>query len=378
MTGQSSINWREQIEATITGQKPDRIPAIFRLDKWYKARQHANDWPEELAGMRIEDVERYLGLSRSARDARVYDVVLRPPVERACLRENDLVITEWRTGGRTLRKVARYGPGDEAAGLVPATIEFPIKGWDDYGAYIEVMRHTEFVSAYDDYARYDRMIGLAGLPLVIVGCIPFHDLLQGWTGYEKGYLDLCDRPDIFLDAVAEGNTAYRRMWEIVARSPAKLVMHGVNFDRQLTPPPMFREHFLPYLKPFNREMHLAGKKVAFHGDGDMTGLLDLMLEADFGVADCFACRPLVPCTVREARRAWKDRITIWGGLPSTLMEPRVPLDQLRDHLACLYRDVAPGDRFMLAISDQAMPTTGWQHLSLVGRWVRDHAGYPIG
>jgi hypothetical protein len=109
----------------------------------------------------------------------------------------------------------------------------------------------------------------------------------------------------------------------------------------------------------------------------MTQLLDLMIEADFDVADCFASQPLVECTIPQARAAWKDRITIWGGLPSTLLEANEPLEPLRDHLARLYRDVAPGNRFMLAISDQAMPTTGWQHLSLVGQWVRRHGAYPI-
>ena len=98
-------------------------------------------------------------------------------------------------------------------------------------------------------------------------------------------------------------------------------------------------------------------------DADLRQALDAILEA----------LEAIP----QARAAWKNRITIWGGLPSTLLEANEPLEPLRDHLARLYRDVAPGNRFMLAISDQAMPTTGWQHLSLVGQWVRRHGAYPI-
>ena len=138
-----------------------------------------------------------------------------------------------------------------------------------------------------------------------------------------------------------------------------------------------REHFLPYLKSFNEQMHLAGKKVAFHADGNMSGLLKLVLDAKFDVADCFACDPMVRCTVGEARAAWQGRTTLWGALPSSLLEPNVPLGQLCDHLKRVYREAAPGDRFVLGIADQAMPTASWDHIKLAAEWARDHSRYPI-
>jgi len=76
--------------------------------------------------------------------------------------------------------------------------------------------------------------------MVVIGAIPFHYILQEWTGYEKGYIDLYDRPDVFMDAVEAGNRAYARMWEVAAASPARLLMHCVNFDQQMTPPPLWR------------------------------------------------------------------------------------------------------------------------------------------
>ena len=145
----------------------------------------------------------------------------------------------------------------------------------------------------------------------------------------------------------------------------------------MTSPPIFREHFLPYLSAFNDLMHASGKRVAFHGDGDMTALPDLMVEADYDVCDCFACEPLVRCTAAQAYAAWKDRITIWGGVPSGLLEPNVPLGQLQEHLCGLYRQVAPGDRFILGISDQAMPSASWDHLAMLAEWARNHRRYPI-
>jgi len=370
-------SWREDLEAIIDGRAPERIPAVFRLDPWYRSCMAGGHLPEELAGMSLEELEAYLGLARSARRAKVYETALHRPVECVQNRKGAMLITEWHTARRTLRMVQRLDRDDEAAGLLPKTIEYPIKTVEDYEAYEDVMRHREFIPSYEQYLEYDRRIGPQGLPMIVLGPVPIHDLLINWVGYEQGYLDLHDHPDVVLQAVETANSTYRRMWEIVAESPGRLVMHGVNFDTVITPPKVFREHFLPYIRSFNELMHGAGKKVAFHGDGDMSGLLELMLEADYDVADCFACEPMVRCTIARARSVWRERVTIWGGLPSVLLEPHVPLEQLRDHLEHVYRTVAPGDRFILGIADQALPTASWEHIKLVAQWVRDHSRYPI-
>lgn len=372
-----NYDWRSQIEAALSGHMPERIPAVFRMSRWYKPRVHRSTLPPEVAGKPLEEIEAYLGLAQSARYAKVYRIQFRPPVEHVVTRDADRVITEYRTPRGTLRRVARYGPGDEVAGFDPSFVEYPIKSWDDYPAFIEVVRHMEFVPTHDDYRRYDAQIGKAGLPMVVIGAGPFHWLLQEWTGYEQGYLDFYDRPDLFLEATNAGIKAYRRMWEVVADSPARLLLHGVNFDRMMTPPPVFREHMLPYLREFVGRMHACGKWVACHADGNLVELLDLVLEAGFDAADCFACAPLVPCTVAEARAAWGDRITIWGALPSTLLEPESPMETLRAHLETLWRDMAPGRRFMLGITDMAMPTTSWEHLLIVRDWLNERAGCPV-
>lgn len=368
-TGQD-FDWRERLLAILSGGTADRIPAVFRLSRWYKPRFTAGTLPEEVAGRSLAEIEAHLGLARSARYAKVYRIEFRPPVECIVSRDGDRVITEYRTPRGNLRRVARYGPGDEVAGIDPSFVEFPVRTWEDYPACIEVFRHTQFVPTYDAYARYDAEIGRAGLPMVVIGAIPFHYLLQEWTGYERGYLDLFDRPDVFLETVEAGNHAYRRMWDVVAASPARLLLHGVNFDGKITPPPLFRQHWLPYLQPFVRMMHESGKLVACHADGDMSRLLEETLQAGFDAADCFASAPLVPCTVAQARSAWRNRITVWGGLPSGCLEPNCPLDELKAYLEQLYREIAPGNQFILGISDMALPTTSWEHLRLVGDLIR--------
>ena len=364
---------RERFEAAIAGQVVDRIPAVCRLDKWYHACEQAGQLPDELRHLSLDEVEGRMGFGRSARTARVFKTVLTTPISRRESRQGNDIITEWEMPAGSLRLVRRFGPGDEAAGLTPTIVEYPIKNLGDYTVYEEIIEHTKFIPDYDAYMQFDRTVGQAGLPMVILGAIPFHELLLRWTGYERGYMHLADRPDVVLQTVETANRTYRKMWQIVADSPARFVMHGVNFDTQMTSPPIFREHFLPYLREFNQLMHAAGKKTAFHADGDMSGLLDLAVEAGFDVADCFACNPLVPCTFAAARQVWRDRITIWGGLPSTLLEPTIPLERLERHLDDIYANIGNGRRFILGISDQAMPTSSWAHLAKTAQYAAEHA-----
>ena len=239
------FDYRSLMLAIIAGETPDRIPAAFRLSRWYKPRVHAGTLPPEVAGCTLPQIEDYLGLARSARYAKIYRIAFRPPVECIVSRVGDELTTEYRTPRGNLRRVERFNAGDEVAGLDASFVEFPIKCLDDYAALTEVFRHLEFVPTYDAYSRYDTEIGAAGLPMVVVGAIPFHYLLQEWTGYERGYLDLFDRPDVVLETVEAGNAAYQRMWDVVADSPARLLMHFVNLDSKNTPPPIYPQYWLP-------------------------------------------------------------------------------------------------------------------------------------
>ena len=321
--GRSGINWRKHLKQVIAGEPSEFIPTACRLDKWYKARLYEGNLPAELDGMTIEQMEAHLGFAQSARSGRVFDSVLKPPVERIESRQGDQLITQWRTPAGTVRMVQQLTASDEAAGLAPTIIEHPIKELQDYAVYESVISHTEFVPTYDQYHNYDQQTGDSGFPLVVIGPIPFHDLLIRWVGYEQAYLHLYDQPDVVLKTVAVANDHYRGMWQIVAESPAELVMYGVNFDSQMTSPAVFREHFLPYLSAFNRLMHDSGKKVAFHGDGDMRDLLEIEFPIHMGPGNDHTRRALV--RGRHARsRARRRTLRLLGQLRVAHASAAVP------------------------------------------------------
>jgi len=367
------LSGREIMQAVISGERAERIPGCVRLDPWYAAMRSEGRMPAELAGMTLEEVQEHLGFVRSARRGKVCEMVLEGGVEKVVQQEGEEIITEWRTEKGTLRRRERWTQADQRAGLRAHVMEYPIRSKDDYGAYLEVIRHTRFRRTYEAYQASDAAVGEAGLPMVILGPGPFHDWLMSWVGYEQGFYHLYDFPEVIGEVFAEAERVWRGMWNIAAESPAKLVMHGVNFDTSTTTPPLFREYFLPYYKPFIEQMHQAGIQVACHADGDSSGLLELIRRAGYDVADCFACAPMVRCPFEQAYQAWKGQITIWGGVPSSLIEPTVPLEQLERHLEEIFAAGREG-RFILGLSDQALPSSSWEHIQAVSRALRNQKG----
>jgi hypothetical protein len=130
----------------------------------------------------------------------------------------------------------------------------------------------------------------------------------------------------------------------------------------VTPRPIFRRLFLPYFQRFADSMHGAGKLCAFHGDADLSGLLPEVAETGMDVVDCFACAPLVPLTLAEARRAWRNRVVIWGGIPSTILLPSCPRAEFRAYLKEVLTEIADGRALIVAVSDNLMPGSDWERL----------------
>jgi hypothetical protein len=63
----------------------------------------------------------------------------------------------------------------------------------------------------------------------------------------------------------------------------------------------------------------------------------------------------VPTTLAEARAAWGDRVIIWGGVPSVILEPQFSDAEFEAYMRDLFRVIGDGDAFILGVADNVMP-----------------------
>ena len=84
------------------------------------------------------------------------------------------------------------------------------------------------------------------------------------------------------------------------------------------------------------------------------------------VAEAWSPAPRTSLTTAELRKAWGDKVTIWGGIPAVLFEPQYSDEEFDTYVKNLFKEVAPGYNFIVGMGDN-VPFDG--DINRVGRVV---------
>ena len=109
-----------------------------------------------------------------------------------------------------------------------------------------------------------------------------------------------------------------------------------------------------------------------HTDGENKQLLGSYLRAGFDIADSVCPYPMTRCRLEEIRAAFADRVTIWGGIPSTLLCPAsTPADEFRRSIDQLIERYKGESHFILGVSDMVTGDADWDRLQYVTKRVAE-------
>ena len=369
---------RERILAILAGQAPDRVPWIPRLGIWYEANRRAGTLPKEHLGRSLRDVERDVFGGTAGRDGIIYRTRLRGVEVKSYHPGPMETLTEYVTPVGTVRTGLRGTEHLRRQGIQDSEVGFMLKRREDYAVVEYLLEHTEYLPAYEEYEAYEREVGDDGYPIVNCGDCPFHHWMRALSGYDQAFFHLNDYPNEVERLVAVMTDRFREtIWKHMLDSPAKLLMHGHHLSSQMTPPPLFRRYILPYYRELTPATRARGKVVAIHADNDTRLILGLVEEAGIGMAECFVTSPMVKTTLAEARAAWGDRVIIWGGVPSAILEAPFTEEQFDAYMDGVFRAIAPGRAFILGIADNAMPGSSIARIRRITELLRQRGQYPI-
>ena len=369
---------RDRILAILDGRTPDRIPWIPRLQIWYEAHRRAGTLPEPYRRWSLRDVERNIFGGTAARDGFVYRTEIRD-VEIRPQRIGEMeTLTEYVTPVGTVTTRLRSTERLRSQGIQDAEVEFMLKRREDYAVVEYLIEHTHYRPAFEEYERYEREVGEDGYPMVNCGDCPFHFWLRTLVGYDQGYYHLADyanEVEKLLGVIAD--CWRQRLWRPMLDSPARLLMHGHHLSSQMTPPRLFERYILPYYREMSPLFRARGKVLALHADNDTRAILSHIERAGFGMVECFATHPMVPTTLAEARAAWGDRVIVFGGVPSVILEDPFTDEQFEAHMAELFRTIAPGNAFLLGVADNVMPGAKIERVRRITELVRQRGAFPV-
>jgi hypothetical protein len=89
-------------------------------------------------------------------------------------------------------------------------------------------------------------------------------------------------------------------------------------------------------------------------------------------------QPMTKVTIGEVKRAFRGKVTIFGGVPSVaLLEESLSEEAFEQFMKNLFAEIAPGDRFILGISDTTPPNAKFERLLRITEMVRREGKLPM-
>jgi len=388
-----SIDITARVRAVLQGRRPDRIPFISRMDFWHRGLGYQGRLPAAYSGMSLSGIHRAIGFGQedwlapcafkyrhlelvSVRDGREILHVFEPEISffpdlwgLLPADQPGETTTELITPAGKLVYRHRLLEESLCAGTTrPQLVERPVRSLEDYQIYTYILEHAEFVPRFDEF--HQRQQELAGLGYLVpaLNRVPFQSLLIDVLGELPLFYALHDAPaqvERLLDAVDRQTV---EMLEHLAGLDAPYVEFIDNLEGAMTNPRLFQKYLIPCYQHYADILHRQGKRLGSHTDGNLKQLLHLLPESGLDVCESFTPAPLTACTFEEAWVAWEKGPLIWGGIPSNLLEVRIPEQQFRERMETLL-ELVRGRPIILGVADAVMSDDEVERVRWIARRV---------
>jgi hypothetical protein len=327
------------VEAVLRREAPDRTPFTIYENKLPQCR-----------------VERQL------RNAGLCIVDRRVPVVSAHMANVCTEVHEYQADGVTfVRRLLRTPVGDlttldRPAGFTTWHVERLFKRPEDYRPLRFMIQDTRYEPCYEAFRKAQEWKGEDLILRANIGLTPLHQIMIGWMGVEAFAVEWAERRDEVLKLYHALADQHRRLFPLVAQSPALHANYGGNETADV----MGKERFERYVVPLYNEaadiFHRHGKLLGAHLDGNNKLWAPAVAESGLDYVEAFTPTPDCDMTLAEALTAWPDKV-LWINFPSSLH--LASIETIEQTTRELIETATPGNRFILGITED-VPEDRWQ------------------
>ena len=289
-------NYREEIELALEGGAPEHVPFTF-YDRLFP--EGFDPAPLQAKGMAY--CTRWM----------VYRKVT-PNVKVREFKEGDGALrTVYETPLGTLTSL--YRP----AALAMTPVEHPIKSRDDYRVARFIVQDACYEPEYDSFLALRARVGDIGKVICETCYEPLLDVEITWLGQERFCYDLADNFDALFELEVALAENHKKMYDVVAASPADYVLYGGNVVPEMLGRDRVRDCVCPRWNAFADRLHERGKKIGVHLDANNKLILDAVGASRLDFVEAFTPPPDCNVSVAEARAAWPEK-RLWTNFPSSV------------------------------------------------------------
>jgi len=388
---------KENMLKAARGELTHHLPWAPRIDLWYKANCFRGTLPTQYPkDVTIDEIADDIGgayhkvipefrrapgddLDRGLGLFYLRESVYRPEllgVEREVKEDGDATWVTYHTPVGSASCKILYTDEMRRAGISISWIsEHIIKEPKDYKVVGYIFKNIKIQPEYENYLKFQKEVGDKGFATAFGNNAagPMQHIMRDFFDATKFYLEMYDHPKEMRQLCEDMEPYFDQIAKVLADSPAEVILFGANYDEMITYPPFFRDHIIPHLQKLAGLLHPRGKLLLCHCDGENKGLLDLIRESGMDIAEAICPQPMTKVTISEVKKAFQGKVTIFGGVPSVaLLEQSMSDEQFEKYMKTLFSEIAPGDRFILGVSDTTPPDAKFERLlritEMVERW----------
>lgn len=235
--------------------------------------------------------------------------------------------------------------------------ELLFKRPEDYAAIRFFLRDENHTPAYAEFAQAERYFGEDAIFRANFGLEPLQELISGGImKMEQFCEEWMERRDEVLSLYAILVENRRKIYPLVAQSPAQHANYGGNVTPEIIGRRVFEEYYLPHYHEAAECMHQQGKLIGCHFDANNRLIAEAIARTPLDYIEAFTPAPDTDMTLAEARAAWPGKV-LWINFPSSVhLQPDATVEQTA---FALLEEAGSSDGLLVGITEN-MPWERWQ------------------
>jgi len=189
-----------------------------------------------------------------------------------------------------------------------------------------------------------------------IGYEPLQEIIISLMGLEAFALEWATNRDGLLRLYRALQEDRRKIYPIVAASPARHANYGGNVVAEVVGPQRFEQYLLPDYQECAEVMHKHGKLVGTHLDANNRAIASRVAALDLDYIEAFTPAPDSDMSVAEALAAWPDKV-LWINFPSSVHLQ--PYAAIKEATLEILRQALTGERLIVGITED-VPNDHWQ------------------
>lgn len=264
----------------------------------------------------------------------------------------------------------------EAGGFTTWRHELLLKQPEDYAAIRFLLQDEVYAPDYEAFARIQRDSAADMICRASFGLEPLQELISGrvmkMEQFCEEWIERRDEVLSLYEIIVENR---RRVYELVAASPAGHANYGGNVTPEIIGPKVFERYYLPHYHEAAEIMHRHGKLIGCHFDANNRIIADAIARTPLDYIEAFTPAPDTDMTLAEARAAWPGKV-LWINFPSSVhVQPDAAVERKAFDLL---EEAGSPDGLLVGITEN-MPPDRWQDscraiMSGLERHARERAG----